>query len=427
MEEQEFKCIVGNIAEKKPAVIRFSGPVTAESASCFNNEFLYLQDYVNPSRIVVMINSEGGSVLAGMSVFSVIQSCPIETCCVVEGLAASMGSVIWAAGSKLYMHDYSLLMIHNPFFSSKTTTEDATVNNMMKAFKGQIETVYCKRFGLSKAEVRAIMDGEDGADGTYMSASDAVKSGILPKKNVIRTSEQVRADIGERIKNAEGVASVRDIMASAFDADGENKLINKALAILEQNLQNNNTQQVMNEKELAFNSVVAQLGLSKETSVTSAPSRVAELMKAEAKLKTLETDYENVKAELDQLKIQHKGKEAEATNLSKELAEVKNELQTYKQAEAAEKAKHIETVVDEAITAGKIPAEDKTEWVEMAQANLQMVEKTLGGIAPREVISEEISNDPANMQAAEDATKGAYAELAEKVRSVVGDLKLKKF
>lgn len=115
METQQFKHVVGQVKEGEPAIIRFFGAVTEDNVQCFNSEFLWIQDVIKPSKIIVLINSEGGSVVQGMSTFSIIQSCPIEVDCVIEGLAASMGSVIWAAGDNLFMHDYSILMIHNPF------------------------------------------------------------------------------------------------------------------------------------------------------------------------------------------------------------------------------------------------------------------------------------------------------------------------
>lgn len=42
--------------------------------------------------------------------FSIIQQCPIEVETIVEGLAASMASVLWAAGTRSYMRDYSILI-----------------------------------------------------------------------------------------------------------------------------------------------------------------------------------------------------------------------------------------------------------------------------------------------------------------------------
>lgn len=433
MEENEYKYIVGEATLNKPAVIRFYGPVTAETTARFNEEFLWLQNCIKPSKILVLVNSEGGSVVSGMSTFSVIQSCPIETHCVIEGIAASMGSVIWAAGSKLFMHDYSILMIHNPFVNT-IDSQDESTKNMLKAFRSQLETVYQKRFGLKKSEVRAIMDGEGNADGTYLTAKEAVKAGILPKSNVISTSEQVRADIHSKIEGLESATSIRDIMAAMVSDVAENKLIEKTLAILEQNKQTNQTQQVMNEKELAFDTVCAQLGLAKDTPVASVTPRITELTKAEsdltaakAELATANATLADTKAELDELKIQFKGKEAEAKNLADELAEAKSQLKTYQDAEAAAKAAHIEELVQAAITAGKIQAEDKAEWISMAEANLPLVEKTLAGLSPRDKVTEEIAKDPANVDAAANSMKSTDEELAEKVKSVVGEIEFKTF
>ncbi len=427
MEENDFKYIVGQVIENKPAVIRFYGPVTSETTARFNDEFLWLQNCMRPSKILVLINSEGGSVVAGMSTFSVIQSCPIETHCVIEGIAASMGSIIWAAGSKLYMHDYSILMIHNPFVNAEDT-KDETTQNMLKAFRGQLETVYHKRFGLAKSKVREIMDGEGSADGTYLSAKDAVDAGILPSKNVIKTSEQVRADIKSKLEGVESATSIRDIMAAIADDAAENKLIEKTLAILEQNKQNNQSQQVMNEKELTFDSVCAQLGIAKNAPVANVPSRVAELMKAETDLAAVKAERDSAKAELEQLKIQYKGKEAEVNNLTDKLADVEGKLKTYQDAEAAETAARIETMVDAAIKDGKISADCKAEWIGMAQSNYAMVEKTLAGITPREVISEEIAKDPANVEAAAKSMKTSEQEVEAKLTAALGaEFQFRKF
>lgn len=420
MDEKEFKYIVGQVAENRPAVIRFYGPVTSETTARFNDEFLWLQNCMRPSKILVLVNSEGGSVVAGMSTFSVIQSCPIETHCVIEGIAASMGSIIWAAGSKLFMHDYSILMIHNPFVNSEDT-QDETTKNMLKAFRGQLETIYQKRFGLDKAKVREIMDGEGNADGTYLSAKDAVKAGILPSQNVIKTSEQVRADIKSKLEGVESATSIRDIMAAIANEVDENKLIEKTLAILEQNKQNNQSKQAMNEKELTFDSVCAQLGIAKDAPVANVPSRVAELIKAENDLAAVKAERDSVKAELDQLKIQHKGKEAEVKNLTDKLTDVEGKLKTYQDKEAAEKAALIEGMVEAAIKDGKISADSKAEWIEMAQSNLAMVEKTLAGIAPREVISEAIANDPANVEAAAASMKASEKEVEAKLNAAIGE------
>lgn len=426
MDVNNLKYVVGKAETNQPAIIRFFGSVDSFSTDCFNEEFLWLQDYVKPSKIVVLINSDGGSVMYGMSTFSIIQSCPIEVDCIIEGIAASMGSVIWAAGDHLYMHDYSILMIHNPFVYDNDN-EDANIKNMVNAFRKQIETIYVKRFGLSKDKMRAIMDGEGDADGTYLSAKEAVNAGILPDTNIIKTSKQVVEKVKSQIEGVKSVASICDIMNSALKEVDENKLLSEVVSIRTQNNQNFNPvvtgqeQNTMKENEnVQFNAVTAQLGLEAETSLQSVSARITQLVNAESELK-------NVKNELGELKIKFKGKETEVANLQKNLSDVEGQLKVYKDAEEKARNASIDAMVEDAIKAGKIDAGSKEDWVGMAKANLDMVKKTLDSIPGRDNIVDEIAKDPENKNDAEEAMKDVNAKLAEKVKAVVGDITLQTF
>lgn len=426
MDVNNLKYVVGKVETNQPAIIRFFGSVDSCSTDCFNEEFLWLQDYVKPSKIVVLINSDGGSVMYGMSTFSIIQSCPIEVDCIIEGIAASMGSVIWAAGDHLYMHDYSILMIHNPFVYDNEC-EDENVKNMVSAFRKQIETIYVKRFGLSKEKVRAIMDGEGDADGTYLSAKDAVVAGILPAEHIIKTSKQVVEKVKSQIEGVKSVASICDIMNSALKEVDENKLLSEVVSIRTQNNQNFNPvstgqeQNTMEKNEnVQFNAVTAQLGLEAETSLQSVSARITQLINAESELKT-------VKSKLDELQIQFKGKETEAKNLQDKLTDVEGKLKAYKDAEEEARNASIAAMVDNAISAGKIEAGSKEDWISMAKANLDMVKKTLDSIPGRTNIVDDIANDPENKKDAEKAMKDVNAKLAEQVKAVVGDVTLKTF
>lgn len=426
MDVNNLKYVVGKVETNQPAIIRFFGSVDSCSTDCFNEEFLWLQDYVKPSKIVVLINSDGGSVMYGMSAFSIIQSCPIEVDCIIEGIAASMGSVIWAAGDHLYMHDYSILMIHNPFVYDNEC-EDESVKNMVSAFRKQIETIYVKRFGLSKEKVRAIMDGEGDADGTYLSAKDAVAAGILPAEHIIKTSKQVVEKVKSQIEGVKSVASICDIMNSALKEVDENKLLSEVVSIRTQKNQNFNPvftgqeQNTMEKNEnVQFNAVTAQLGLEAETSLQSVSARITQLINAESELKA-------VKSKLDELQIQFKGKETEAKNLQDKLADVEGKLKAYKDAEEEARNASITAMVDNAISAGKIEAGSKEDWISMAKANLDMVKKTLDSIPGRTNIVDDIANDPENKKDAEKAMEDVNAKLAEQVKAVVGDITLKTF
>ena len=281
---------------------------------------------------------------------------------------------------------------------------------------------------MTKEKVRAIMDGEGDADGTYLSAKEAVKAGILPADHVIKTSKQVVEKVKNQIEGITSVASIRDIMASAIqDEVDENKLIEEVVSIHKQKNPNSNSttveqeQNTMKEQEnIQFGAVTAQLGFSGEVQLQSVTARIAELQNSEKDLK-------EVKATLDDLKIKFKGKEAEVKNIQEELNTAKASLKKYQDAEEAAKAAEINALVDAAINAGKIEASAKEDWVNMANSNLEMVKKTLDSIPGRDNIPEEIANDPENKKDAQASLDEAQAKMAEQVKAVVGDITLKKF
>lgn len=59
MKVDELKYVVGEAQEAKPVYMRFYGKIDEESTRNFNDEFLWIQDYVKPSKIIISINSEG--------------------------------------------------------------------------------------------------------------------------------------------------------------------------------------------------------------------------------------------------------------------------------------------------------------------------------------------------------------------------------
>ena len=87
MDTTKFKYVVGEAKTNEVCDIRFFDSVNEYSANAFNSEFLWIESYVKPSKISILINSEGGSVLYGMSMFSVIRNSSIPTECINEGPA----------------------------------------------------------------------------------------------------------------------------------------------------------------------------------------------------------------------------------------------------------------------------------------------------------------------------------------------------
>lgn len=422
MNTEKFHNIIGEAKSGEVATIRFFGRVSEESTCQFNAEFDYLENVVRPKCIRVLINSEGGSVLHGMSTYSTIRNSKIETECIIEGMAASMGSIIWAAGDRSLMRDYAILMIHNPF---QPCDEDEQVedgckkkepSDVVKAFTKQIETIYRKRFGLKAEHVRAIMSGEADKDGTFFDATSAVKAGIIPAENVIQTSKQLCDKVKSDISGLDDISKIQNMMAeiaASFPADQPIKLFQGDNPILNQIYKSEN---MSTEKtpSAEYAAVAATLGLKENYEMKDVMARINALVTVEAKLKETEKSLADAQTVIA-------GKEATISNLQKDLSSATATLSTYQQKEAAEKKAKIETMIEAAIEAGKISRETKADWVAMAENNLALVESTLAGIPEREQISKEIASDPANVQAAAESTKTAEEKMAAKVTQVVGE------
>lgn len=412
----DLKYVVGEAKAGDIATIRFSGKVTEDSTAQFNREFEFLENVICPRLIRVLINSEGGSVLYGMSTYSTIQNSTVKTECVIEGMAASMASIIWAAGTKSLMRDYSILMIHNPFLPSADNSEPS---DLVKAFTYQVEMIYRKRFGLKKEQVQAIMAGEAGKDGTYFNAQSAVKAGIIPAGNVIHTSKQLCDKVKSELDLTKDITEIQDLMSricsEAAPLEVENKHFQASCPNLNQNIENiKNT--LMNEEKtpgIEFGAVAATLGM-KDSDVKDVMARISTLMGVEAKLDT-------TSKALNDAQLIIAGKEATVQNLQKDLSEVKAKLNVYETKEADEKKLKIKTLVEAAINEGKIDKGAEAQWTQMAASNYDLAESTLKSIPAREIISQEIASDPENIQATVQGTRTAETIMAEKVKAVVGE------
>lgn len=415
MEIKDLKLTRGALEKGKPAEILFFDDVEFWSCDRFVEEMQYIEDWVQPSEIKIYINSTGGSVVEGMKVFSKIMNCKYPTSTYIAGIAASMGSIIWAAGQKLYMNDYSLLMIHNPWM--QMDEGDPNDQQIIDAFKKQIMTVYCKRFGMSEDKVREIMDGKPGCDGTFLTASDAVEQGFIPATHVIETSQVIRDRIAAAVKGNSDSDSVKAIMSLAVKENYQNpekQAISQKEPKIEDNI-NSQNRKVMNDE---LKVVASQLGIQGDVSLEKISDAIVQLNQAKNDLKKANDELASVKSELNDLKIKHEAEKATSASLQKSLDETKAELQTYKDKEEEQRLADINSMVDGAIADGKISAESKENWVNMAKQNFELVKSSLDAIKGRDQISKEIANDPKNQ---EEAKKAAITE-AEKIQAKVTEL-----
>ena len=408
MDTSQFKHIVGDVRSGEVATLRFYGKITEGAASRFNEEFDYAES-CSPSLIRILINSEGGSVLHGMSMYATIQNSRIPTECVNEGMAASMGSVLWAAGDRSLMRDYAILMIHNPFLPS---AGDDKAGDMVAAFTRQIRTIYRKRFGLTEEHVASIMDGKAGKDGTYFDAEGAVAAGIIAQDNVLETSPQLCERVRTELSALEDMGEIRSMMGR-ISAEAERfKLSDSSESTLTRTTTKHETMSNETKTSPEYSAVAATLGLADDCQPKDVMARISELLSVESRFREKEKELSDAKTVMA-------GKDATIQNLQTNVSELTASLKAYQDREAEEKVARIEAMLERA--KNKIPQEDLPKWRKLAEENPDLVESTLENIPAVEQISKEIASDQTGVQAAATAVKTAEEKMAEKVSKVVGE------
>ena len=407
---EKLKYIKGAIKSGCPADIYFYTDVDYWSVDDFIKEFNWLVNH-DVSKINVHINSCGGCCVDGMSVFSRILDCPIPTACYNDGLAASMGSVIWAAGQEVYMKDYALLMIHNPFVDSES---GKTYNNVTEAFTSQLKTIYQKRFGLSEDEIKSIMDGEGTNDGTFFTAAQAVERGFLSKEHIIETTASTKAKVNEVIKDGVANMDISKIKAVMNELTQQPKKIKAT----KENENINKKVNKMNENEITV--FAALLGMTGEKATVEGVSAQINSIKAKAeKYDTLKAAYDKVNKEYATTQTELEGAKASVKNLTADLETANASLKQYKDAEAAAMTEKINALVDDAIAASKIDKDSKETWVKMAQNDFKLAESVLNSIPARADLSKEISH--AQESEAQKGVKTEEERIKAEVDKVVGE------
>jgi len=127
--------------------------------------------------LTVFLNSGGGIVFEGTAIYNALRAYPGKKRVIIQGIAASMASVIAMAGDEIVMGEGALMMVHDPaqlFTEGRGTEEDhlRMANGLGKAAVSMAR-IYARRTGLSIDEVRAIMKPE-----TYMDGPEALAKGF---------------------------------------------------------------------------------------------------------------------------------------------------------------------------------------------------------------------------------------------------------
>lgn len=244
----------------------------------------------------VEINSPGGSVFEGNRIYSALRemaSRGVAITTTVNGLAASMGSVILMAGDNRRMTKGSRVMIHEAStIAMGDAREMKKTAAVLESISSEIAGIYAERTGGDADDIRNLMYAE-----TWMTAEDAKANGFIHA--IIKDGKPEAFDTGEK-GMAKGIFSIfkgddaaADILAAA---KSENETLAAELADVQSKLtEAQGFAQVVAEKEVE----ITNLTTANAALMTEVATIKAELETAKADVVAKATEMETVKASVE--------------------------------------------------------------------------------------------------------------------------------
>jgi len=169
----------------KERVVFLVGVVTETTANLIVAQLLFLESENPDKDIFFYINSPGGSVSAGLAVYDTMQFIKPDVSTLCVGQAASMGSLLLAAGDpdKRFILPNSRVMIHQPMggFQGQATDIEIHAKEILY-LRGRLNEILARHTGKSVETI-----ARDTERDFFLGAEDAVKYGLVDK--VLTTRE----------------------------------------------------------------------------------------------------------------------------------------------------------------------------------------------------------------------------------------------
>jgi ATP-dependent Clp protease protease subunit len=171
----------------KERIIFLSGPVEDGMATLIVAQLLFLEAENPKKEINMYINSPGGVVTAGMSIYDTMQFIKPAVTTLCMGQAASMGSLLLTAGAKgqRFALPHSRIMVHQPSGGYRGQVTDILIHaEEVKELKRRLNEVYVKHTGRTLKEIEEALERDN-----FMSAQKAQEFGLIDKVIEERTDE----------------------------------------------------------------------------------------------------------------------------------------------------------------------------------------------------------------------------------------------
>ena len=163
----------------KDRVIFLTGAIEDHMANLIVAQLLFLESENPDKDIHLYINSPGGSVTAGLSIYDTMQFIKPDVSTLCIGQAASMGSFLLAAGAKgkRFSLPNSRIMVHQPSAGFQGQATDIEIHaNEVLSLKKRLNEIYSKHTGKSVDEIKSALERDN-----FMTPENAKDFGLIDK------------------------------------------------------------------------------------------------------------------------------------------------------------------------------------------------------------------------------------------------------
>ncbi len=294
-------------------------PMEGINGDNFAREMEFLAS-MGVEQVIIDINSKGGNIKEGFSIFSAIKDFPGKTITKVVGIAASMAGMISQAGDERVIMDYGLFHTHGPQVPKGKKVERGLISMMQDSLK----TILMSKANITEERAKELLTGEN-----MFTATEALQMGFFDR-----------------------VESSRE--ALVLDATNSvDELYEMANEFLNTNIN-------------SMKKVLTFLSLDNAATEDAVLESVKGIQAKAEQVEELNNSLETEKAKVTELDASLETEKNTVTELTNEVAELKKAA--------------AESLINEAVESGKLQKDSSAKWLEMATNDLENTKELLAGL-----------------------------------------------
>ncbi len=340
-------------------------------------DFIYGVGFLDEvDTIKVLINSPGGSVMGGLSIFTALVASEKKVITQIDGIAASIAAVIFMAGQERYMMEYGLFMIHNPFGGSDQNALDKIKQSLMNILGednfNNLSELMDEETWLNAEEMEGLINSIIKVENGEMEKVTNKALELFEIVNQLKKEEmENEKEFNEEVENQES-----SMENEALESNIEERIEASEEAVEE------TVEEVVNEVEENNEEISEEVEAEVSEEEIEVEDEEVEAVVEEENVETEETEAvaeEQAEVELVENSVEEVSNVVELTNKLKEqeelISELSNKLAIYEK-EASDKAKL------SLLEKSNINPDSYNEWMDMDLEVIERLAGTVNKVAP---------------------------------------------